>query len=129
MPESLFDLGEPDLASQAQVLAVLTRGQLGHGRNSLAAGIAGPDSVSLHMAMVARLSEPVNSGRGARLIHSGCGAAWLARLLGVQEVPGSNPGSPTKEDLSGPDTGSRADLRTHSATLNRAALMKCFAGW
>jgi hypothetical protein len=27
--------------------------------------------------------------------HSGCGAAWLARLLGVQEVPGSNPGSPT----------------------------------
>ncbi len=26
---------------------------------------------------------------------SGCGAAWLARLLGVQEVPGSNPGSPT----------------------------------
>jgi hypothetical protein len=28
---------------------------------------------------------------------SGCGAAWLARLLGVQEVPGSNPGSPTKK--------------------------------
>src|ERR1022692_968076 len=27
---------------------------------------------------------------------SGCGAAWLARLLGVQEVPGSNPGGPTK---------------------------------
>src|SRR5260370_13955307 len=27
---------------------------------------------------------------------SGCGAAWLARLLGVQEVLGSNPGSPTK---------------------------------
>ena len=31
-----------------------------------------------------------------RMIDSGCGAAWLARLLGVQEVPGSNPGSPTK---------------------------------
>lgn len=28
---------------------------------------------------------------------SGRGAAWLARLLGVQEVPGSNPGGPTKE--------------------------------
>jgi hypothetical protein len=28
--------------------------------------------------------------------HSGRGAAWLARLLGVQEVPGSNPGGPTK---------------------------------
>jgi hypothetical protein len=27
---------------------------------------------------------------------SGRGAAWLARLLGVQEVPGSNPGGPTK---------------------------------
>src|SRR5579872_217527 len=26
---------------------------------------------------------------------SGRGAAWLARLLGVQEVPGSNPGGPT----------------------------------
>jgi hypothetical protein len=37
----------------------------------------------------------VNRQRGARLIVSGCGAAWLARLLGVQEVPGSNPGSPT----------------------------------
>jgi hypothetical protein len=32
-----------------------------------------------------------------KVVHvSGCGAAWLARLLGVQEVPGSNPGSPTK---------------------------------
>src|SRR5882757_2986228 len=30
-----------------------------------------------------------------RLKTSGCGAAWLARLLGVQEVPGSNPGRPT----------------------------------
>src|ERR1039457_1904669 len=30
------------------------------------------------------------------LIGSGCGAAWLARLLGVQEVPSSNLGSPTK---------------------------------
>src|ERR1700683_3671929 len=27
--------------------------------------------------------------------HTGCGAAWLARLTGGQEVPGSNPGSPT----------------------------------
>ena len=30
-----------------------------------------------------------------RLKASGRGAAWLARLLGVQEVPGSNPGGPT----------------------------------
>ena len=28
---------------------------------------------------------------------TGCGAAWLARLTGGQEVPGSNPGSPTTE--------------------------------
>ncbi len=27
--------------------------------------------------------------------ETGCGAAWLARLTGGQEVPGSNPGSPT----------------------------------
>jgi hypothetical protein len=26
---------------------------------------------------------------------TGCGAAWLARLSGGQEVPGSNPGTPT----------------------------------
>ena len=28
--------------------------------------------------------------------QSGRGAAWLARLLGVQEVPSSNLGGPTK---------------------------------
>ncbi len=36
--------------------------------------------------------------RGTGLLESGGsgrGAAWLARLLGVQEVPGSNPGGPT----------------------------------
>ena len=40
----------------------------------------------------------ISRGEGAtcaRMEPSGCGAAWLARLLGVQEVPGSNPGSPT----------------------------------
>jgi hypothetical protein len=31
-----------------------------------------------------------------RLVISGRGAAWLARLLGVQEVPSSNLGGPTK---------------------------------
>ena len=34
--------------------------------------------------------------RCVKLWTSGRGAAWLARLLGVQEVPGSNPGGPTK---------------------------------
>src|SRR5579885_761132 len=34
-----------------------------------------------------KMEKPGKSGRGA---------AWLARLLGVQEVPGSNPGGPTK---------------------------------
>jgi hypothetical protein len=55
VPESLFDLGQPDLAGETQVFAILTRGELGHRRDSLAAGIAGPDSVSLHVAMVARV--------------------------------------------------------------------------
>jgi hypothetical protein len=31
--------------------------------------------------------------------HSGRGAAWLARLLGVQEVPSSNLGGPTKNSF------------------------------
>jgi hypothetical protein len=35
----------------------------------------------------------------ARLKSSGRGAAWLARLLGVQEVPGSNPGGPTNKSF------------------------------
>ncbi|MCU1338007.1 MAG: hypothetical protein JWO19_3588 [Bryobacterales bacterium] len=96
MPESFFDLGEADLAGEAKVLAVLKNGELGHGWDGLAAGVAGPNAVSLHTAMVARSKREVNCGQGGRLIHSGCGAAWLARLLGVQEVPGSNPGSPTK---------------------------------
>ena len=30
------------------------------------------------------------------IFGSGRGAAWLARLLGVQEVPSSNLGGPTK---------------------------------
>jgi hypothetical protein len=35
------------------------------------------------------------NGKIDRHVTSGRGAAWLARLLGVQEVPGSNPGGPT----------------------------------
>jgi hypothetical protein len=47
---------------------------------------------------------PLQIIRGAaaacgRIRRSGRGAAWLARLLGVQEVPGSNPGGPTKLTL------------------------------
>ena len=30
---------------------------------------------------------------------SGCSAAWLAHLLGVQEVAGSNPVSPTTGEI------------------------------
>ena len=36
--------------------------------------------------------------QSARIPHvrsSGRGAVWLARLHGVQEAPGSNPGAPT----------------------------------
>ena len=99
MAEPLLDLGKTNLAREAQIFAVraiLSGCKLGHGRDSLPAGITGEDSISLHTPMVTRRKIRVNLGRGARLIHSGCGAAWLARLLGVQEVPGSNPGSPTK---------------------------------
>jgi len=54
VPQSFFDLGEPDLAGETEVFAVLTRRELGHRRDFLAAGVAGPNAVSLHMAMVAR---------------------------------------------------------------------------
>jgi hypothetical protein len=37
--------------------------------------------------------------------HAGCGAAWLARLTGGQEVPGSNPGSPTSRENADNATG------------------------
>ena len=37
------------------------------------------------------------SPRRRDAVASGCSAAWLARLLGVQEVPGSNPGIPTND--------------------------------
>ena len=55
---------------------------------------------------------PVVNSRCARspcvkmVSQSGCGAAWLARLLGVQEVPSSNLGSPTKflKELQRPTT-------------------------
>ena len=39
---------------------------------------------------------------------TGCSAAWLARLLGVQEVPGSNPGIPTNLILFLPPRAGRA---------------------
>ena len=44
--------------------------------------------------------------------HTGCGAAWLARLTGGQEVPGSNPGSPTHRTCrSGVVASLRDDVR------------------
>ncbi len=33
------------------------------------------------------------------ILVSGCGAAWLARLTGGQEVAGSNPASPTRDTV------------------------------
>ncbi len=33
------------------------------------------------------------------LKQTGRGAVWLARLHGVQEAPGSNPGAPTRKNM------------------------------
>jgi hypothetical protein len=38
-------------------------------------------------------------GKPCTIEVSGRGAAWLARLLGVQEVPSSNLGGPTKNSF------------------------------
>jgi hypothetical protein len=62
VPESFFDLGKANLTGEAQIPAPGTVAgpfrcayrELGHGRNSLAAGIASPNTVLLHAVMVAR---------------------------------------------------------------------------
>src|SRR5205814_8901326 len=41
------------------------------------------------------LGRPLIQGRDTINTSTGRGAAWLARLAGAQEVPGSNPGAPT----------------------------------
>ena len=72
---------------------------------------------------------------------SGCGAAWLARLLGVQEVPSSNLGSPTKfiKDLRtvvrldaafwGPIGVQMQDSRGMIAELFSGAVFACQIPW
>ena len=54
VPESLLDLGKADLAGEAQVFIVLACRELRHRWDSLPAGIARPNAVSLHIPMVAR---------------------------------------------------------------------------
>src|SRR6266567_9378039 len=46
-----------------------------------------------------RLSPAPLQGAASSTIalNTGCGAAWLARLTGGQEVAGSNPASPTRK--------------------------------
>ena len=68
-----------------------------------------------------------------KLKKSGRGAAWLARLLGVQEVPGSNPGGPTKTLQTLTDFGRprncvlesnrspKVDAITHAVVADRTA--------
>jgi hypothetical protein len=57
VPESFFDLGKANLAGETKIFALRAFPacrEFGHRRDPLTAGIAGPDSISLHMAMVAR---------------------------------------------------------------------------
>lgn len=56
VPEPFFDLGKANLTGEAQIPALGTVAgrfrcacrELGHGRNSLTAGVTGPNAVSLH---------------------------------------------------------------------------------
>jgi hypothetical protein len=75
----------------------------------------------LRRCRTSKLPKPLCYNR----VVSGCGAAWLARLLGVQEVPGSNPGSPTKflielQTIARDKLGSLAS-RQHAQALGAAS--------
>src|SRR6266566_4792990 len=64
-------------------------------------GVAQPAAASLAMPPKRppdSLGRPLNPGSDKVEVETGCGAAWLARLSGGQEVPGSNPGTPTGEE-------------------------------
>jgi Excalibur calcium-binding domain len=63
-------------------------------------GLAQPAAASLAMPLKRprdSLARPLNPTTDKVEGGTGCGAAWLARLSGGQEVPGSNPGTPTRE--------------------------------
>ena len=75
-------------------------------------------------------AQSASAQASARLRRSGRGAAWLARLLGVQEVPGSNPGGPTKylkelqtQDLSKPTVWSPTGVQNGRRGLSFAGLL------
>src|SRR6185295_197122 len=89
--ESFVNFGLADLAGEAEILAALFRSQLGHAGNLLSAGITIAIPVFFHTSLVSRAWRWM-----LNLLGSGCGAAWLARLLGVQEAGSSNLPSPTK---------------------------------
>ena len=53
-------------------------------------------------AHLRRVASPRSgANRETRSRSTGCGAAWLARCVRDAEVPGSNPGSPTKLQVRG----------------------------
>ena len=67
---------------------------------NIASGTMGPQPAEASLAMPPKrppdsLGRPLNPGSDKVEVKTGCGAAWLARLSGGQEVPGSNPGTPT----------------------------------
>ena len=76
-------------------------------------------------ATASRRSRPVGSPR-----HTGCGAAWLARLTGGQEVAGSNPASPTTKAEPASQTAESVDFVTPLRFLSRppAALTTSLLG-
>ena len=57
-------------------------------------------ALTVSMVTLPQSMSIASGGGGLRNLDcrksTGCGAAWLTRLTGGQEVPGSNPGSPTR---------------------------------
>ena len=99
--EIMDDAGGVDAASTGGIVAgqdvgAIVKGEAVDGDGPVDGRIHGEGDDQLDMVAYGTLSGRRIAGvAGCRLDESGCSAAWLARLLGVQEVPGSNPGSPT----------------------------------
>ena len=90
---------EMDKRRVAQVVATFAGGEPGPGSARAGDG-GGPAREASANGPGKRPADAAVVWRAAPLGgRTGCGAAWLARCVRDAEVPGSNPGSPTRQNL------------------------------